>query len=123
MAKSHRVIVRALALGLTLACMAAACGDDSSSNAGGSTGASASSASSAAGATTTTAAPKVGGSLSMAMFSETGGLDPAVGGSTDAMGASLDNIASRKPSHGGRRTDIMDKWWNGIGGEGDIWIS
>jgi peptide/nickel transport system substrate-binding protein len=75
-------LARAGALTLTLGLVAAACGDDGGSENGssgtGSTGASA--------ASTTTAAPQKGGSITLAMYSETRGLDPAIGSGSGTAG-------------------------------------
>ena len=76
----RRLVVVATALAL----VASACGDDGGSDAETkSTGGTGSTASTGA-ATTTTAAPKVGGTITMGMYSETAGLDPVVsnGGGT-----------------------------------------
>jgi peptide/nickel transport system substrate-binding protein len=88
----------ALAL-LVVALVAGACGDD-----GGSSGGDAGSPSSTTGAaaSTTTLAPKVGGALTMAVYSEPSGLDPVVpqGGGTGGnheLGAIYDTLMRYDP--------------------------
>lgn len=75
---------RAAALLLALGLVAAACGDDggSAKPTGSGTGATGGSAS----AVTTTAAPQKGGSITVAMFSETRGLDPTIGSGSGTAG-------------------------------------
>jgi peptide/nickel transport system substrate-binding protein len=80
----RRLWTRAGAAILALGLVAAACGDDGgdSTDAGGSTG------SQASGATTTTKTPQKGGSITIGVFSETRGLDPAVGSGNGTAGGS-----------------------------------
>jgi hypothetical protein len=44
-------------------------------------------------------------------------------GSTDEMRKSLDRICDRHPESSGRRTAILDAWWNGVGSDKDRWWS
>jgi peptide/nickel transport system substrate-binding protein len=94
--KKRMTWARAIALLMALGLVAAACGDDggSSSNASGSSGSTASgSTGTGATAATTTLAPQKGGSITVSMFSETRGLDPAASsGSGTAGGTELSQI-------------------------------
>ncbi len=86
--KKRTTWARTVALLLTLGLVAGACGDDgaSSDDASGDTGATATGGS----ASTTTLAPQKGGSITVSMFSETRGLDPAASsGSGTAGGTEL----------------------------------
>jgi peptide/nickel transport system substrate-binding protein len=79
----HRFAVRAVVLVAALGLFAAACGDDKSGNAGSATTKAGINLSTTTPNATTTP-PKVGGTITMGMFSETAGLDPVVtnGGGT-----------------------------------------
>ena len=44
-------------------------------------------------------------------------------GNTDSMRGILEEVATRDDRHWGRRIDIMDKRWNGIGAGADRWWS
>ena len=80
---------RAAALLLALGLVAAACGDDggSAKSSGSGTGATTGkTGSGSAAAVTTTAAPQKGGSITVAMFSETRGLDPTIGSGSGTAG-------------------------------------
>jgi len=42
-------------------------------------------------------------------------------GGTKAMQIALERVADRDPAHYGYRSDIMDKAWEGIGSDEDVW--
>jgi peptide/nickel transport system substrate-binding protein len=75
---------RAGALVLTLGLVAAACGDDGGDDEG--SGTTGGTGSTGQAATTTTKAPQKGGSITVAMFSETRGLDPTIGSGSGTAG-------------------------------------
>src|SRR5689334_10823979 len=91
--KKRTTWARTVALLMALGLVAAACGDDggsSSDDASGSTGSTAGTGSSGA---TTTLTPQKGGTITVSMFSETRGLDPAASsGSGTAGGTELSAI-------------------------------
>jgi hypothetical protein len=44
-------------------------------------------------------------------------------GSTKTMVAICQDVAARDPKKEGYRSNIIDKAWDGVGREGDIWVS
>lgn len=76
---SRRMWTRAGASLLALGLVAGACGDDGGDSDGAAT-------TSAAGASTTTATPQKGGSITIGVYSETRGLDPATGSGNGTAG-------------------------------------
>ena len=83
---TKRTWARAAAALLALGLVAAACGDDGGSKGSESTGSTGSTGKTGASASTTTATPKKGGTLTVAMYSETRGLDPVIGSGSGTAG-------------------------------------